>query len=395
MDKFQLSPLKTAQFFIPSIMEVSEFLGCGSSPRKLMRFFAQITNTTQTLPSNRSLDNIAMKGVKWSTIQPFIWSVIRALYKTGFKFSDLPKPNLPKNKNKDKISKLELNLYLWESSIGGFENGLKQSASNMDISLFQCFIEQRIKHYRPTIEMVEAFRATSKSDIDNKTILSFLDYLLPHTLLTTEEKIQVRSVFSKIKSITLQRTKIDITEVELTKSMPILGLLQNDFYLSLFAIIDITLLNNTDNLGNYHNGLLGKILTQDSQTFLGKFFLAMKIGWKLTYTDIAQHIHLPSSEYKRNGSSKLDVQIERFKEWRSGKSLPSNKTILALFDDLSSDDKFKIYDTHTLSIYAILMLNLDKQAKKNPSINIVFTQHNYQRYFVHYKKKQLHTEIAS
>lgn len=392
MDKFQLPILKTAQFFIPSIMEVSEFLGCGSSPRRLMRFFAKITNTTQTLPSNRSLDNIAKKGVKWSTIRPFFWSIIRPLYKTGFKISDVPKPNLPKNK----ISKLELSLYLWETSIWGFANGLKQSSPDDNITLFQYFIEQRINQYRPTIEIITAFQATSKAEIDNEILLRFYDSFLSHTLLTNEEQSTVRGVISRIECISLsqQNPSIDIVKKELEESAPTIYLLQNDFYLSLFSIIDITLLNDTENLKKYPTGLLGKILTQESQTFLGKFFLAMKIGWNVNYTDIAQHIHLPNSEYKRNGSSKLDIQIERFKEWRSGKSLPSNKAVFALFESLSSDDKFKIYGTDSLSLYAILMLNLDKQAKSNSGIKLAFTQDNYQRYFDSFKNMQLQFETA-
>lgn len=394
MDKFQLPILKTEQFFIPSIMEVSEFFGCGSSPRRLMRFFARITNTTQTLPSNRSLDNIAKKGVKWSTIRPFIWAVIRFVYKSGFKISDIPKPNLPKNK--DKISKLELSLYLWETSIREFAKGLKQSSPDMDITLFQGFIEQRTKQYRPSIDIITAFKTSSKTEIDNQTLLCFYDSFLPNTLLTNDEQSTIRIFISRIEYISLsqQKLSIDITKEELEELTPAFYLLQNDFYLSLFSIIDITLLNDTENLEKYPCGLLGKILAQESQTFLGKFFLAMKIGWEVNYADVAKYVHLPSSEYKRNGSSKLDIQIERFKEWRSGKSLPSNKAIFALFEAMSFDDKFKIYDTDSLSIYASLMLNLDKQAQSDPSMKLAFTQDNYQRYFENFKKMQLQIETA-
>lgn len=395
MDKFQFKPLKTQQFFIPSITEVSEFLGFSSSPRQLLKWLAQITNTSQHLPSNRSLDNIAKNGIKWSTIRPFIWSSIRSLYQSGVLVPKLMRPNLPPNQKT--FSQLELSFIAWESCISNFIYGLKSSAPDMEIPLISHFIEQRINQYRPTSDIISNFKASSKNELDHETFISFFESFLPHTLLTDEEQNRVRYLLSKvhIASASQQQISLDITQEELKNLKPILSLFQNDFYLSLFAVFDITLLNDTQNIDTYPNGLIGKILMQESNTFLGKFFMGMKNGWKINYSDIAEYIPLPNSEFKRNGASKLDIQIERFKEWRSGKSLPSNKTLMNFFDAISRSEKFSQFNSVILCNYAILMLSLDRQAKSVPSIEMAFTRDNYQRYFKYYKKKQLQIEVAS
>jgi len=160
----------------------------------------------------------------------------------------------------------------------------------------------------------------------------------------------------------------------------------HDFWLSLMSVIDAMFLEDwekhyaeyTPSVHALQYGVFGQVFKREERTFLGKFFGLLKEQTNQNYAQLAEYLALPFSEYERNGVSKHDIQQERFKEWRSGKSLPSVKALSAFFDNMDAGRQGA-----DLLIYALFMRALDKT--NGSAISEIYTASRYQRYYQHYR----------
>lgn len=349
--------------FFPSPAETCDWLGLPSSPRQIIKMMAEVTNSRNTLPSDKTLDNLkTKKGVRWSTMRPFIWTVIRELYgKIGLSFvRQFPLP-------KQDIHKLDIGFF-WKPIAPSIQHGLSSSGNTLDISLFTKFIEHRTTDYQEQFEFFK--RHYNNPSILNENPSVFIEKDIVHTLLTSTEQAHLLNA--------LQTNRFDEESIEL------LSLYKNDFWLSLMAVVDNIITKHAiqeyeDNGVDYpfaKSGLLVDILAQTEKTYLGKFYAFLKVTLEETYQELSQYVPIPYSE----NLDTVQEKIDRLKEWRSGKTKPSTKTLLEYFENMGQ---------FMLSAYAVLMKAIDIQVRGQDGDfhKAAYTSANYARYFDHFKEK--------
>lgn len=353
--------IKTANPFFPSPDEVTIFLGLPTSPREQFKCINRIYGINN-LPSDRTLDNISKKGIKLSSIESFIQPFYKFL-------APLIKQKPPREVHIADLAEW------WEPVIIGLKFGLK-SLNGLDISLLETFINKRCIDYKPQFDfMKKASKNIKKTELT--LLVEFYDLILKSTLLTAEEQREVHDFFCTINTNIKNNKNVKSS----TKSA--LLLLFNDFWLSLFSVIDNIFINynnkTTDLRVNksdcIETGFLGLVLSQNKKTFLDNLFSHIKNITDKTYAELATYVDLPISEFDKIGKTKKEVQIERFKEWRNGKSIPSVKALDRYFQNCDVGED--------LIIYAILMRALDTTKEDVSS----YTLDNYKRYYLFYKNK--------
>ena len=363
-EKFRIPIIKTGNPFIPSPDDLTLFLGLPTSPRERLKLLRKIFNI-DGLPSDRTLDNIHKGGIKYSTINEFEQNIIK---QAPFEFADMNKFNL-----KEKFHCLDLT-QLWRHTIYGIK---VPEALHLFIAPLIKFIFQRCEEYQPQFEVIKKYNEKSKIDI-NHIAFDYYSPIIKSTLLTSAEQKELNNFFCKLKK-GVKETKEISPEF---KSAFLVFI--NDFWLSLFAVIDNMIINlwikqhDEMNIESYESGFLGAVLNRDNKTFLGRFFsLLKKISCK-SYAELSSYVNLPISEFERNGKTEKETKIERFKEWRSGKSVPSVEALIRYFehDELTGAE---------LTIYAILIRALDTIKKQE--LTSVYTLENYKRHYTHHKEK--------
>ncbi|MEI8638124.1 hypothetical protein [Vibrio coralliilyticus] len=209
----------------------------------------------------------------------------------------------------------------------------------------------------------------NQSELISGYYLPVLDF----TLLSEQEKVLVKSWLKSPSESASQETEQAML------------CFKHDFWLSLMSVIDAMFIeswakHNTDytpSASARQYGVFGQVFKREESTFLGKFFGLLKEVTNQKNAQLCECVVLPFSEHERNGELKNKVQKERFKEWRSGKSLPSVKALGAFFDNMEAGRQGA-----DLLIYALFMRALDKEGCC--ALPDIYTTNRYQRYYQHH-----------
>ncbi|ASJ39690.1 hypothetical protein [Vibrio vulnificus] len=361
-EKFRMPVIKLGNPFLPSPDEVSEFLGLPVSPREKIKWL-NASVVKSKLPTDRTLDNISKDGIRWTSIRQFAWQLARVFVRKGWTF-DLSLSN-------GGIHKADLSFW-WSNTLKGIQQGLSSTSSELNIGLLVSYIDRRCAAYQRQLAfMLDAPNINENNQ--NELISGYYLPVLDFTLLSEREKALVKNWLKSPSEFTSQETEQAML------------CFYHDFWLSLMSVIDAMFLEDWDKHYEEYTpsvyaqqyGVFGQVFNREERTFLGKFFGLIKEQTNQTYAQLSEYVALPFSEHERNGLLKRDVQQARFKEWRSGKSLPSVEALSTFFANMDAGRQGV-----DLLIYALFMRALDKVGSS--FLPDIYTTSRYQRYFQHY-----------
>lgn len=361
IDNISIPEIKPGVVFFPSPAEAAEWLGFNTSPRNIAKWLAEFVGARHILPSDKTLDNLKTKrGVRQKTLRRFIYAVIRAIYKK-MGLSHLKAIEMPQ----EDVHIFDIGFF-WKTIPHALQHGLASSGDTLDLTLFINFIAQRTQDYQEQFEFLKPL--LKKTDTNKLSRADLVRRDVPYTLLTRSEQIKLLSGTAS--------TSFDLETAKL------LLLYNNDFYLSLIAILDNIV---TDDISKQYKdqgiqfpladtGLLIHVLKKNEDKYLGKFFNWYQETIESNNTEMAKYIPLPYT-------AKIDIEVnqrDRYKQWRNGNARPSNQMLLDYFDNMGQTE---------LWLYAIFMKAIDAQlvGDNAPLIRWVYSPENYARYYQHFR----------
>ncbi|WPC74552.1 hypothetical protein [Vibrio porteresiae] len=361
-EKFKIPVIKIGNPFLPSPDEVSEFLGLPVSPREKIKWL-NASVVKSTLPTDRTLDNISKDGIRWTSIRQFAWQLAKVLVRKDLTF----KVSI----SDGGLHKADLSFW-WSHTLKGIQQGLSSTSSELNVGPVVSYIDSRCIAYQRQLAFVldaPDINDNNQSELISGYYLPILDF----TLLSEQEKALVKNWLKSPNEFDSQETEQAML------------CFYHDFWLSLMSVIDAMFLEDwekhyseyTPSVQAQKYGVFGLVFNRKEKTFLGKFFGLIKERTNQTYVQLSEYVGLPFSEHERNGVLKRDVQQARFKEWRSGKSLPSVKALSAFFDNMNAGRQGT-----DLLIYALFMRALDKE--RCCVLSDIYTTSRYQRYYQNY-----------
>ncbi|MCG9680638.1 hypothetical protein [Vibrio sp. Isolate24] len=361
-EKIKIPIIKLGNPFLPSPDEVSEFLGLPVSPREKIKWL-NASVVKSTLPTDRTLDNISKDGIRWASIRQFAWQLEKVFVRKGLTFNV--------SLSSGGIHKADLSFW-WSHTLKGIQQGLSSAFSEINAGLLVSYIDGRCAAYQRQLAFIQDapdINECNQSELISGYYLPVLDF----TLLSEPEKVLVKSWLKSPSESASQETEQAML------------CFKHDFWLSLMSVIDAMFLEDWDKHHEEYTpssyarqyGVFGQVFKREENTFLGKFFGLLKEQTNQTYAQLSEYVALPFSEHERNGELKNKVQKERFKEWRSGKSLPSVKALGAFFDNMEAGRQGA-----DLLIYALFMRALDKEGCC--ALPDIYTTNRYQRYYQHH-----------
>ncbi|MGD8173937.1 hypothetical protein ACQEXU_20045 [Vibrio sp. TRT 21S02] len=361
-EKFRLPIIKLGNPFLPSPDEVSEFLGLPVSPREKIKWL-NASVVKSNLPTDRTLDNISKEGIRWKSIRQFAWQLARVFVRKGWSFN----VSLPDGG----IHKADLSFW-WSHTLRGVQQGLSSTSGELNVELLVSYIDRRCVAYQRQLAFMQNAPGINENN-QNELISGYYLPVLDFTLLSEQEKALVKNWLKSPSELASKETEHAML------------CFCHDFWLSLMSVIDAMFLEDWDkhyeeytpSVHAQQYGVFGQVFNREERTFLSKFFGLIKAQTNQTYAQLSEYVVLPVSEYERNGLLKRDVQQARFKEWRSGKSLPSVEALSTFFANMDAGRQGA-----DLLIYALFMRALDKVGSR--SLSDIYTTSRYQRYFQHY-----------
>ncbi|NOI32199.1 hypothetical protein F0238_24680 [Vibrio coralliilyticus] len=361
-EKFRMPIIKLGNPFLPSPDEVSEFLGLPVSPREKIKWL-NASVVKSKLPTDRTLDNISKEGIRWKSIRQFAWQLARVFVRKGWSLN----VSFPDGG----IHKADLSFW-WSHTLKGVQQGLSSTSGELNLGLLVSYIDRRCAAYQKQLAFMQdapGINECNQSELISGYYLPALDF----TLLSEPEKVLVKNWLKSPSESASQETEQAML------------CFCHDFWLSLMSVIDAIFLEDWDKHHEEYTpssyarqyGVFGQVFKRQESTFLGKFFGLLKEQTNQSYAQLSEYVALPFSEHERNGVLKRDVQQDRFKEWRSGKSLPSVKALSTFFDNMDVGRQGT-----DLLVYALFMRALDKEG--GCALPDIYTTNRYQRYFQHY-----------
>jgi len=210
---------------------------------------------------------------------------------------------------------------LWRAAIKNFVAGIELAGE--DASFLQpliTFIDRRYLEYEPQREWISYHRGMEESKLLSKMVEFYLP-VIDKTALSTEQQSLVLRTFAK--PVVAENFKMAQAETEA------MVLFTQDFNLSLFAALDLVAINwkHLNQEGTkQHDSFFGRILAADGKCYFGKLISFIKEDTGISYRELAQCVPI-QQESTETGRTLLEVQIERLKEWRKGKTKPSFATL--------------------------------------------------------------------
>ena len=375
LKKVSWKPVKPQTIYFPSVDEFTEFMGLGTSARSKLRFMGFETRDSKkkqpklkVLPiSKRSLDNLAKDGISPKLARKTAWVIFRYVYKVhNKKLLTSSRPFFKKTRKTDIIE-------LWLSSLKGWELGNKNK--NDDIQLLYAFFEFRNQQYKPLKLFLDSSPVLNKENKE-KLLQRYYSITLPQTLLTQKEQFTVQNCVAKLKK----------GESEDQYDQECVVKFLYDFYLSLFATIDLVILSNYQITSGYEHGLLTVIFEQQGSTYFSKLLNHMKVKLQISNAKLAQHIPINRDESKPLSTSLQEAQNNTLNEWHKGDWQPKSETLIKFFESFEGGD-----DYLPILILSKICLALDTNVKKQPylasAFQATFSSENYSKYFLYYKEK--------
>lgn len=333
--KVILWPVYTHNPILPSVDEAAEFCGLEVSAREKVRWLERMTGQKFAI-SNGSLDNLGKKGISnrlfYRAVKPF-WRELRS---RGFKLGGAL--DHFKGVRADDSAKMWLHL------LTCFEQGVSNAGDELDIrSLYQLIHERDVfnQHFLAFRQRIPR----GKRRVTPEMVAEGIPLILKPMLLTECEK----ETLLRLVEVSSNRTDaILLNNIEF-------NLMNYDFYLSLFATVDLTLVRHHNREENYPNGLLGAVLEHKEKCFFGKFMAYLKGFTGKSYYELANSIPINERD-KKAGGDIAESQKDTMKAWRRGKVKPSWDKLDAFFANLAPR-----YDTRPVMIIAWFCLAIDRQ----------------------------------
>lgn len=367
-EKVVIKPIIKRNPFIKTPDEVVELFGFPTSIRSQIKFLAALFGQ-EVKVSDRSLDNLSGKGVSEQKANEALAPMLTQLDQLNLNLDNL----IPIGTSTDDLKTL------WRATIKSFVAGF--GAAAQDTSFLQplvAFIERRCTEYEVQREWGSNHRGVDEQKLLT-LITEFYRPVIDKTALNLEQQNIVIKLFERLSLE--KNVKANQDELEA------MALFTQDFNLSLFAALDLVAINwkHLNQEGTkQHDSFFGKILAADGKCYFGKLISFIKEDTGISYRELAQCVPI-QQESTETGRTLLEVQIERLKEWRKGKTKPSFATL----DKFCSNFAFE--DQLLLLIYCLICQALDRQLAKYQGdekrmLKEIYSADNYLTYYLKEKE---------
>ena len=375
--KVVIQSLTQGNPFLKTPDEVAEMFGFPTSPRSKVKLAAGLLEQEVKI-SDRSLDNLAGKGISERKAKEALEPIIRAM-EGRLKFdvdSFIP----------DGTRTSDLHI-LWPVAINSFLCGAQ--FSEQEESCFQpliVYLERRCVEYEPQREWITRYRDMRQE----KALCHLTDFyrsVIDKTLLDSK---QVASVIKMLDKISLGE-EVNVEQDEINA----FALFSHDFNLSLFASLDLVARNFAllvyDDVVKQDESFFTQLLEVEGQCYFGKFLALIKIKTGYTYRKLAQFIPI---QYRStdSGRTESEAKVERLKEWRKGKTKPSFTVMDEFFSHFDAGDQFP------LLIYGFICQAIDRMMDKyklkddRAILQKIYSTENYARY---YEKEKVAVSLST
>ncbi|MFA0052254.1 hypothetical protein AB4403_14580 [Vibrio breoganii] len=361
-EKVTLKPITPNTIYFPSIDEFARFLGYRISARSKVRIFKELLSIDLKI-SPRTLDNLGSKGISEKTARRAFWPISRFLFKNGL-LQYLKE--LPKTYRATEV------IHAWRTPLHTFNH----ANSDIDLQPLHSFLNHRNELYQPIKQLIDT---SPKLTPDNQTELltSFYKVALPQTLLSQEEQTEILRVVASD----------DMLREENSTNRLYIQYWFYDFHLSLIAALDFTILDNANLISKYEHGLFAHVFKQEGVTYLSKLLNHLRELGDYSDYQLAKFIPIKRDKEREHETSMFEAQTKTLKEWRSGKTHPTNRTLKQFFENIDTDSY-----ALPIVLVAMICIGLDKRLRDprmkpwTGEFQSTFSADRCALYFEHFKK---------
>lgn len=367
-EKVVIRPIIYKNPFIKTPQEVVELFGFSTSIRKQIKFIATL-HGQEVKVSDRSLDNLSGKGISEKKAVEALAPLFTQLDRLNLNLDDL----IPTGSMVDDIK------LLWDAQIKQVlaEFQSIEQAPNFLKPLI-AFIERRCIEFEPQRTFSACHRGIDEPKM-RTLIPDFYRPVINKTALNSEQQNLVIRVLDKLALGESIETDQD--------EMEAMGLFTQDFNLSLFATLDLVAINwkHLNQEGKkQHDSFLVKILASEGKCYFGKLMSFIKTEFDISFKALAQCVPI-QQESTETGRTLLEVQVERLKEWRKGKTKPSFATLEKFCSNFAFEDQL------FLLIYCLICQAIDRQLVKYKTdeqriLKEIYSADNYFTYYLREKE---------
>ncbi|GAD81074.1 hypothetical protein, partial [Vibrio ezurae] len=239
------------------------------------------------------------------------------------------------------------------------------------------FLNHRNELYQPIKHVIDN---SPRLTPDNQTelLVSFYQLALPRTLLSQGEQREILRVLASD----------DIQQEENGTNRLYIQYWFYDFHLSLLAALDFTILDNFNLISKYEHGVFAHVFKQDGKTYLSKLINHLRELGDYSDYHLAKFIPIKRDTTHEHETSLFEAQTKTLREWRSGKTHPTSKTLKRFFDNMYTDGCVL-----PIMLVAMICIGLDKRLgdpRMKPwteEFQNTFSESRYTIYFKYFKKK--------
>jgi len=351
---------------IKSPNEVLSLFRFNSSPRFLLKSISKQHGVEHYPISDRSLDNLTGKGVSEKTMKLAFEHLVGIL------------PPGVHDQLESIFSKDNSSIFaekIWKSCFLGFEimfgsNDLsKASIEQQSLESFKLFIFERCEY----IERIQRWIDNIGGDTELKNgsnPAELMRLTCEFTRLPDEHKTQLVESITKFSA----GGSYESHDTNVASCY-----LNADFNLALFALIDKISLDfkYQHRPEEREPTFLLHVFGMEARCYFGRLIKFIKQRSGCSNAHLASLIPVNQMN-EASGRTELDIQKERLKEWASGKSRPSNETLVAFSGGFNSEDQFLVY------AYSHVCLAIDgliaSSAHKDILVDAIYTDKNFSRY---------------
>lgn len=367
-EKVVIKPIIKKNPFIKTPDEVAELFGFPTSIRSQIKILAALFGQ-EVKVSDRSLDNLSGKGVSEQKADEALDPMLTLLDQLNLNIDNF----IPIGTSTDDLKAL------WRAAIKSFTAGFE--SAGQDTSFLQpliAFIERRCTEYEAQREWGSNHRGVDEQKLLT-LIAEFYRPVIDKTALNSEQQNIVIQLLERLSLE--QNIQANQDEIEA------MGLFTQDFNLSLFAAVDLVALNwkhrHQEGI-KQHNSFLFKILASDGKCYFGKLMSFIKEDTGVSFRTLAQYVPI-QQESTETGRTVLEVQVERLKEWRKGKTKPSFATLEKFCSNFAFEDQLLLF-IYCLICQAIDRLLVKYKTDEQRMLKEIYSADNYLTYYLREKE---------
>ncbi|MCL9777552.1 hypothetical protein [Vibrio methylphosphonaticus] len=309
--KIKVNKFNYENLFIPQPDEVNWSLGFNPTIRTSVNTISKLLDIPAPV-SNSTLDNFHRIGVA-ST------SAIK-VYEFLFKQLDVPEPILKEVISRKPISSFDYTA-VWDLNVHIIQPIIEPIYPN---SYLMKFLRDRVEVEK------SALQNTKKKTTPHEKGIEYIHHTLQNTQLTQAE---LEYLISLIPSLVELNSISDLTYDD-RKSLITYKL---DFYLSLIAAIDVTIINkwlseHGDKFELPDCGIFGEIFRCEGKCHFEQFLRYIAAITEVKIGSLAVHIEIERNDTGQ-GVTLDEAKKNRLKEWRKGKTKPTFPTLLSFLEN--------------------------------------------------------------